>query len=557
MFIRVKKNGSREYLQVVHNERIDGKVKQRVIGTLGRRDRLEEDGTLAALASSCAKFSERFAVLDAYRKGKEEAAETRKFGPPLVFERIWKELGIKEVIESFVAERNFEFPVERAIFLCTLHRLFDPGSDRAAEVWAKDYEIAGAQQLQLHHLYRAMSWLGEETGGGLPDNPYAPRTMKDRIEERLFQRRQDLFTELNMVFFDTTSIYFHGEGGESLGRFGHSKDKRSDLKQMVVGAVIDQDGTPVCCEIMPGNTSDVKTFLPMIKRLRKRFSVRSVCVVGDRGMISKDTVKKIKEKLPGINYILGARLRKTKEVKEKVLSRAGRYKEVHGPRKKSKDPSPLKVKEVWVGERRYVIALNEEQRRKDEADREAIIASLKEKLKSSQKSLVGNKGYRKYLKATGESRFEIDEEKLKTEARFDGKWVLETDADLKTAEVALRYKDLWMVEDLFRTVKSILKTRPIYHSNDEAIRGHVFCSFLALTMLKELLDRIEKKGGKVEWERLKRSLDKLQHVIIRRDKFNFRVRTEASGDTNTALKAVGVSSGPVVSLDNSQAADSA
>ena len=556
MFIRVKKNGDREYLQVVHNERVEGKVKQRVIGTLGRRDKLQEDGTLAALASSCAKFSERVAVLDAYRKGKQDAAEAKKFGPPLVFERIWKELGIREILESFIAERKFEFPVERAIFLCTLHRLFDPGSDRAAEVWAEDYEMAGAEQLQLHHLYRAMSWLGEETDAGSPDNPYAPRTVKDGVEEALFRRRQDLFTELNMVFFDTTSIYFHGEGGQELGRYGHSKDKRSDLKQMVVGAVIDQDGRPVCCEMMPGNTTDVKTFLPMIKRLRKRFSIRCVCVVGDRGMISKDIVEKIRKKLPGINFILGARLRKTKEVKDTVLSRPGRYKEVYGPRKNSKDPAPLKVKEVWVGERRYVVAINEEQRRKDAADREAIVSSLKEKLRSDQKSLVGNKGYRKYLKIVGESRFAIDEKKLEMEARFDGKWVLETDTDLDAAEVALRYKDLWMVEDLFRTIKSILKTRPIYHSSDEAIRGHVFCSFLALMMLKELLDRIEKKGQKVEWERLKRSLDRLQHVVIKGNKLDFRVRTEAGGDTYTALKSVGVSAGPVVSLHNSQAADS-
>ena len=550
MFIRTKKSGKYEYLQVVHNERVDGKVKQRVIATLGRRDVLEESGKLDGLASSCARFAERVAVLDAYRKGEHEPAETVRFGPPLVFERLWKELGIPAVLERQLSGRKFEFPVERVVFLTALHRLFDPGSDRAAERWAEEYAVQGAKELQLHHLYRAMAWLGEELPAGQQSGrtPFAPRTVKDDIEEALFRRRKDMFSELRMVFFDTTSIYFHGEGGDALGMRGHSKDRRPDLKQMVVGAVVDQDGRPVCCEMWPGNTSDVKSFLPVIDRLRSRFSIRSVCIVGDRGMISKDTVKTIRESRPGIHFMLGARLRRVKEVRDEVLSRPGRYREVRSPRENEKDPAPLKVKEVWVGDHRYVVALNEEQARKDRADREAIVSSLREKLCRGEKSLVGNKGYRRYLTTTGGRRFEVDEEKLEREARFDGKWVLQTDTDLDAAEVALRYKELWMVEDLFRTVKAVLRTRPVYHSSDEAIRGHVFSSFLALMMLKELLGRIEDAGDRVEWQRLRRELDGLQHVTIRKDGKAFRIRTEVRGDAHKALQAAGVAPGPVVSL---------
>ena len=548
MFIRTKKSGSYEYLQVVHNERVDGKVKQRVIATLGRKDVLEESGQLDGLASSCARFAKRVAVLDAYRKGHHEPAEAVRFGPPLVFERLWRELGIGAVLEDVLEGRKFEFPVERAVFLTALHRLFDPGSDRAAEKWATDYAIEGADGLQLHHLYRAMAWLGEELPAGRQRGrtPFAPRTVKDRVEEGLFRRRRDLFTSLRLVFFDTTSIYFCGEGGETLGERGHSKDKRPDLKQMVVGAVVDQDGRPVCCEMWPGNTSDVKSFLPVIDRLRSRFGVQQVCVVGDRGMISKDTVEAIKEERPGTSFILGARMRRVKEVREEVLSRAGRYREVRGEGEEGKAPAPLKVKEVWVEDRRYIVALNEEQARKDRADREAIAASLREKLRRGEKALIGNKGYRKYVKATGEGRFELDEEKLEAEARFDGKWVLRTDTDLDAAQVALRYKDLWMVEDLFRTVKSVLRTRPVYHSSDEAIRGHVFCSFLAMTMLRELLGRIEARGERVQWQELRHQLDALQHVTIRTDGKAFRLRTEVRGEAHKAVRAAGVAPGPVV-----------
>ena len=158
----------------------------------------------------------------------------------------------------------------------------------------------------------------------------------------------------------------------------------------------------------------------------------------------------------------------------------------------AKDPAPLKVKEVWVKERRYVVCLNEEERRKDAHDREAILAHLKEQLRSGDKSLVGNKGYRRYLRVEGSGHFAIDEKQVKAEQRYDGIWVLRTNTDYNAETVAHVYKALWTVEDIFRTTKSILETRPIYHMRDEAIRGHVFCSFLALLLKQELESRMRR-----------------------------------------------------------------
>ena len=260
--------------------------------------------------------------------------------------------------------------------------------------------------------------------------PFAPRCTKDLIEEGLFARRRDLFTELQLVFFDTTSIYFEGEGGETIGQRGHSKDHRPDLKQMVVGAVLDGQGRPICCELWPGNTADVTTLVPVVDRLRSRFGVSKVCIVADRGMISKETIEELEKEERGWQYILGARMRSQNEVKDEVLARAGRYRVVHPKRHDSDDPSPLKVKEVWVEDRRYVVCLNEDEARKDAADREAIVASLREKLRTGDKSLVGNKGYRRYLSSTGADHFQIDEAKIAEEARYDGKWVLRTNTDL-------------------------------------------------------------------------------------------------------------------------------
>jgi hypothetical protein len=554
MFVRSKKSGAYEYLQVVCNERIEGRVKQRVIATLGRRDVLQKTGQLDALLASCSRFAEHTAVLTAHRQGRISPAAKVRIGPVLVFARLWSELGLPKIFRRLLAERKFEFDVERAVFLTVLHRLFAPGSDRAAEVWRRKYAIQGVEQLQLHHLYRTMAWLGEP----LPEDqqagatPFAPRSVKDLIEEALFQQTRDLFSGLDLVFFDTTSIYFEGEGGETVGQYGHSKDHRPDRKQMVVGVILDGEGRPVCCELWPGNTTDVTTLIPIVDRLKQRFHIRSICVVADRGMISKDTIQRLQATDRDVRYLLGARLRSVKEVYDQVLRRGGRYHEVYGPKKKSKDPAPLKVKEVWVEDRRYIVCHNEDQAQKDRIDREAIVAALRDQLRQGAKSLVGNKGYRRFLKTRSRGGFEIDEAKIESEARFDGKWVLQTDTDLAPAECALKYKELWMVEHLFRSMKSILETRPIYHKCDETIRGHVFCSFLALLLLKELQTRLAARGWQVEWQGVRDDLDALEEITIRTRGRTFVIRSDLQGDAGKAIQAAGVALGSVVRLEAPQ-----
>ncbi len=164
------------------------------------------------------------------------------------------------------------------------------------------------------------------------------------------------------------------------------------------------------------------------------------------------------------------------------------------------------------------------------------------------KSLIGNKGYRRYVKTAGQ-RFEIDEEKIEQEARFDGIWVLQTDAAVTPKEGALKYKELWMVEALFRSLKSVIETRPIYHKCDEAIRGHVFCSFLALVVLKELLARMDARGWRVEWDRLKRDLDALEEITVENAGRTFVIRTCTRGDAGKALQATGVALGPTMRFE--------
>jgi len=547
MFFRQKPSGLYRYLQIVENHRENGKVRQRTLMTVGRLDLLQASGQMDALMRSGMRFCEKLAVIDAASKAQGDGAATFKIGPDLVFGRLWEKLGIQEELRALLKNRRYEFDVERAIYLTVLHRLFVSGSDRAAEKWRRDYRIPGTEALELHQLYRAMAFLGDELASKEQEDrtPFSPRCTKDVIEERLFARRRDLFTELEVVFFDTTSIYFEGEGG-GIGERGNSKDHRPDLKQIVVGVVLDAEGTPVCCEMWPGNTTDVKSLLPVVRRLRKRFGIGKVCIVADRGMISRQTIEELEDPQTNWDYILGARMRKQKEVRDQVLSRAGAYREVVGERVNNKDPAPLKVKEVWEGDRRYVVCLNEEQRRKDEFDRQAIVEHLREQLKRGEKSLIGNKGYRKYVATEGKGRFTIDEKKIKAEARYDGKWVLRTNVELPAEEIALKYKQLWMVEDIFRTMKSILDTRPIYHKCTETIRGHVFCSFLALCLRKNLTDRLAAKGWELEWNDIVRDVNELQEMQTVFSGKSFILRSQLKGCTHKVLQAVGVAAPPTV-----------
>ena len=543
MFVRAKKAGPHQYLQIVENRREGNKVLQRVVSTIGRLDRLNAKGDIESLVRSLSRFSEQALLV---LSGKSNLlADAKKIGPALIFERLWEELGIGKVLKELVADRLFGFDVERAVFLTVLHRLMVCGSDRFCDKWRRDYLIRGVEGLSLHHLYRAMALLGEETDEQRDATPFSPRCVKDLVEERMFHGQRHLFHGLDLVFFDTTSLYFEGRGGESLGQKGFSKDHRPDLNQMVVGAVLDSRGRPLCCEMWPGNTTDVKTLLPVAERIRKRFQVGRFCLVADRGMISKETLQALDDPQTGLPYILGVRMRKVKEVREEVLSRAGAYREVHPEGTSTKEPSPLKVKEAAVNGRRYIICLNPRQARKDQADREAILASLEEQLKKGAKALVGNRGFRRYLKSERDA-FVIDYDKAKQEARFDGKWVITTNTRLSAEQVALKYKELWQVEQLFRDTKSLLETRPVFHQRNDTIRGHVFCSFLALVLKKELFRRMEASGQCFEWSEIKQDLKSLQEITLEEDGKRLAIRTQCQGTCGKVFQAVGVAIPPTI-----------
>jgi hypothetical protein len=534
MFIRVKKIGPYEYLYLVENAREGGRHVQRVIKALGRRDAVENSDLLDGLIASAARHSRRSIVLSSFYRGELPELRRVSIGPDLVFGRLWQETGCRDVLRSLLAERHFGFDVERTIYLTVLHRLMVSGSDRHAHDWHQRLRIPGAEPLTLEHAYKAMAWLGEETADGRP--------MTDTVEETLYRHRQPLLGELSVAFFDTTSLFFEGRGGATLGQRGFSKDFRPQLHQVVLGIVLDGHDRPIASFLWPGNTADVTTLLPVVERLRTRFGIRRACVVADRGMISAATIGELETQ--GIDYILGVRERSTAEVRTTVIDDDGVAVPLTIPRQKGE--TDLAIKDVVLSGRRYVLARNPEQVRKDAETRTAVLAGLERKLAQGDKALVGNAGYRRFLADPAGEGFSIDAAKVEADARFDGLFVLRTNTKLTALQVVLRYRNLLAVEQGFLAAKTLLATRPIFHRTDAAIRGHIFCTFLALVLRKELMDRLAARDLALpEWQHLVDDLADLSEIEVEQDGRRALLRTAPGPTIDPLCRAAGVTLPPV------------
>jgi len=522
MFVRNKRSVGRggvyEYLQIVRSYREGDKVRQQIIGTLGRRDHLVASGELDGLLRSLAKFSEKLRVVEAVRESGLAARTAKQWGPALVFGRLWDRQGLPDLLRKLAQDRKFEFDLERATFALALQRLCAPGSDLAGSDWVKTVEAQGFEGLALQHFYRTAAFLAG---------------VRQDLESRLFRRELNLFNQtLEVVFIDTTSLYCYRGTETEWRKRGYSRDHRPDLPQWVLCVAVNAKGWPIAWEIFPGNTADQKALRQVVELLRQRFHIRQVTVVADRGMISRDTITMLTDHQEApFDYVLGCRMRRQKEVSEEVLARAGRYQPV---------TDNLEVKEVRVGARRYVVCRNPQEAARDAAAREAILEKLRQTVaKQGPKALVGNKGYARFLKVAKGS-VSIDEAAVKRDARLDGKFVLTTNTNLPPAEVAQTYKSLWRVERTFREQKSTLEVRPIYHHRDDTSMGHIVASFLALRLEVDLQQRLDDREAKVSWPDLMRDLGQVHSVLLELDGNRYQLRTDMVGAAHHAFAAAGV-----------------
>jgi len=526
MYVRTKtftnKDGStRTYLYLVEAVRSSGKVRQEIVANLGRIERLQEKG-LDSIIEGLARYSKKQWICSRAKEPALSGSEARSWDPALVFRRLWEMLGLSEAINDVAASSRITFSADEAAFAMVLHRLEDPGSKRELyRHWLKTVYRPAFDELQPQHFYKTLDLLAGN---------------KDRIETALFEKARDLFTvDLDLVLWDTTSTYFEGSGPDEIASFGLSKDHRPDRVQVMVGVLMTRDGYPVAHEVFPGNTADVTTFKIVLRRVLKRFSVRRCVVVGDRGMISKSTVRELEES--GLEYILGLRMRKDKDG-DKVLATPGRYRVVE---------DNLHVKETSIDGKRYVLCYNPDEAKRQKQTREHVVEKLKRQIRTGVKSLVKNRQYRKFLLIEDTERIGIDERAVEREAKYDGKWILKTNTAMPAEEVAMAYKSLWQVERAFREMKSSLEVRPVYHWSERRVRGHIMVCFLALVLESGLLralneGRRETAGGKnvASMKDLMADLKRLQALKVQLDGTQYLLRTEFQGKAYEAFKVLGL-----------------
>ena len=486
------------YVQLVQGQRDPktGKVRTNILHSFGRKEHLDLP-QIRRLIGQLAQYldeGERPDLLSDL-----VIAHSWQFGGAYLLDGLWRELGLDRFFLDALRERSFEAPVERALFALVAQRALEPGSKLAGSRWTgKRVWIPGLDQggeeLAIQHLYRAMDFLAQEM---------------ETLQEHLYFQVTDLLNaDVSVLFYDTTSVSFYAEADEEGGlrRRGHSKKKRDDLPQIVVGLAINRDGLPVRHWVFPGNQLDQTTVEQVVGDL-KGLRPRRFLFVGDRGMVSQGNVDWLESRR--LLYLLGTRLRSDAQVRKRVLSLRGRYRRVD---------EGLGVKETTVTEGgrtvRYLLCFDEARARHEAETRAEILARLADELPASPPTdgrhtkgmcrLLSQSGYARFLTEDGRG-LRIDRAKVQAEERLDGKYTLVTnELQLPADELVRGYRDMWRAERAFRSMKSLLDIEPVYHRSEERIVAHVH-----LCVLAYLLCRVAEARAGVSWELLWEQLDEI------------------------------------------------
>lgn len=532
MFTRIKtfrnKDGSvRRYLYLVATRRIKGRIKQIIMASFGRLE--DANKILPDIAAKISKYTNRLKLIDLAKDMKSDWV--KEYGPVIIFKRIWDRLGLNKLFDKYLEKRKIEFDTKERIYSMVLNRIMEPMSELGTNRWAKS--LYGLNEItDMHQWYRSLNFLIEN---------------KDKLEIDLYEAQKDLFhQEIDILLMDTTSVVYFGDGSNApdILEYGYSKEKRYDLKQVIVGIIMTKEGMPIGHEVYPGNTNDVNAFKEMIKAINQRFKIRHVIIVCDRGMITEKNLRTLE--LDGYEYIVGVRMRQLKrQDAEKILSKTN----MNSLAKK------LKGKEVHFNNKRLVVCYNKDEDIKDKEKRKEVIRRLTEKLKKQGlKSLLINKEYRKFLNIKAEKP-EINEAAIKAEELYDGKFVLQTNTKLNWKEIVFAYKDLWQVEAAFRTLKSELEMGPIYHQTERGIRAHIFVCFLALLCKITLQKELQAINANITVNQVIEDLKKVKAIRINLKNIPIVLRTELEGNAHYAFKAVGLKIPPRIlegPLDNQQ-----
>lgn len=516
MFVRTKtvkaKGKEYHYYQLVESKYVKGRNRQKVLMTLGRLedfDRSRVDDIISALKGYTDKIEVLESVNDCHH------IWSKNYGDIFVMEKLWKELKLDQIFDDLLKNHEYQFDVQSAIKGMVFNRTIDARSKLSTHQWLEnDVYYPEGQDLDIQHLYRALDFLIEH---------------KQVLEDRIYGKLIDIFSmDVSVVFYDCSLIDTYGE---SSSLFQHSRKGRT---QFLLSLVVSRDGLPIGHEVLPGNTPDINTVKDAMEKLKTRYSIGRCIFVGDRGMVSQEKLDELKAL--GYEYIVGIRLNQWKEVKEEVLSTAGRFAQI-------KDN--LFVKETTVNGKRYLICYNPEQDKKDKHTREAVIRTLEEEIdgldpKSKKAAALYSHKYKgRFLRSLKDGTLRIDYAKVRDDEKYDGKYILLTsEKELTKEEIATTYKQLSKIERSFRQLKSLNDIEPVYHFTDDRIKAHAYLCILA-HILECLMERkLEASDLKMTASKAIEILGRMKVINTKLNKKEYLIRTDMTAEQVEIFKAL-------------------
>jgi transposase len=520
MFIKTTKSGKYEYAQVVHSFKKDGITHHKVLFGLGRLDKIKNNSSIQNFAKRLLELSNAPTY-----KGLDDISEAEILNwGHIVYKKIWADFGLDVILSKIASGTKIKYSLSDSAFLMTLAHLLNPSSKLSC--YNSQDRYLGLDAVGLNEIYRSLDILDGA---------------KEEIEADLFEANKNLFNmKVDVVFYDVTTISFSSERSDELKDFGYSKDGKPNKVQVVLGLIIDCDGRPVGYEIFAGNTFDGKTLPTALDGLKKRFGIRKLIIVADKGISSKVNLKKIEE--AGYSYIFAYRLKQAPDVIKKAA--------LSGDLIQTQD-NLLKYKVIEHTSKdsgtaqKIIITYSDKRARKDKMDRERAIAKAKELLKSPSRIAASNKrGAKKYIgQKESDTEYFFNQEAAEADCLYDGYYAIATNEDSITAEEALSaYHNLYKIEESFRIMKSTLEVKPVFVWTPKRIRGHFVICFLAFLLARHLEYRLVKNHTSASAEKIREAINSLSFAKVTLDGRPFLIKTKASELARKILRILKIAS---------------
>jgi len=543
MFIKRTRSKNFIYLSLAETYRENGKVKHRVIKNLGRLDRIKDADEINRLVASlkAINYREPYVGLSELRE-----VDRLNWGAVAVCRALWRELELDRAMDKTPGESKLQFDLKGVVFLEVISRLVKPCSK--LRLFQMQNYFYDTPEVELQHLYRALNHLSKA---------------KDLLEQHLFRRRRVLNRlEVDLVFYDVTTIYFESVKPDELKNFGYSKDCKFGEVQVVLGMLVGSDGQPISCEIYPGNTFESKTLENALTGLRKRFDVRHVIVVADRGINSKLNLKAIKD--AGFDYLVGCKLRGMKKsIQEEALDRS-KYETIYEEEEKVLKCYQMDytnvvatteangLKRMHELKEKLYCFWSSSRVEKDRKDRERLVEKAQQIVEkpASYERKTGARRYIKKSKGTKENK-KLDVDRIERDEKWDGFYAIESSkSDLSPGDVRAAYHTLWRIEESFRVLKTNLEIRPVFHWTEERIRGHVVVCFLAFLLERTLELKLLEKGSSMSPTEIQEAMLSLEFSKVAVGDTSYHLNSRITEGASQLLDAVGLPHPPNLCAEN-------